>query len=214
MAKRHVYIDGFNLYYGSRKKGNFKWLNVDKLCSLLLPHDQIVSIKYFTANVKARRDDYDKPLRQQVYFRALRSIPHLQIFLGTFLTHPKRVLVKDSNPPSWVLIDHTEEKGSDVNLAAHLLCDAFRGNFEMAILITNDSDLYEPVRVVTQELGLRVGILNPHERNSVELTKVASFMKEIRRGPLSASQFPHTLTDASGIFTKPAKCRRGHYLAN
>jgi hypothetical protein len=34
--------------------------------------------------------------------------------------------------------------------------------FEVAVLITNDSDLAEPVRIVAQELGLPVGILNPH----------------------------------------------------
>jgi hypothetical protein len=46
MDKTNVYIDGFNLYYGIRKQGKFKWLNVDRLCALLFPHDQIQTIKY------------------------------------------------------------------------------------------------------------------------------------------------------------------------
>lgn len=41
-----------------------------------------------------------------------------------------------------------EEKGSDVNLASHLVRDTFRKQFEVAVLITNDSDLAEPVRIV------------------------------------------------------------------
>lgn len=203
MAKANVYVDGFNLYYGIRNIQNAKWLNIDKLCHLVFPQDQIQSIKYFSANVKARPSDPDKPIRQQVYFRALRTIPHLQICLGSFLTHPSKVLVRGSDPPSWVWVDHTEEKGSDVNIATQLLCDAFRKKFELAIVITNDSDLYEPIRVATKELHLPVAILNPHERNSVELSKVASFMKEIRKGPLTESQFPLTLTDTRGTFTKP-----------
>jgi hypothetical protein len=47
-----------------------------------------------------------------------------------------------------VWVDKTEEKGSEVNLASHLLRDAFSKRFEVAVLITNDSDLAEPVRIV------------------------------------------------------------------
>ena len=43
-----------------------------------------------------------------------------------------------------------------MNLASHLLRDAFRGAFQVAVLITNDSDLAEPVRIVRQELNLAV----------------------------------------------------------
>ena len=48
-------------------------------------------------------------------------------------------------------MDKTEEKGSDVNLASHLLRDAFSKKFEVAVLITNDSDLAEPVWIVAHE---------------------------------------------------------------
>jgi len=40
----------------------------------------------------------------------------------------------------------TEEKGSDVNLATHLLHDAHRGWFEAAVIVSNDSDLLEPIK--------------------------------------------------------------------
>ena len=39
--------------------------------------------------------------------------------------------------------------------------DGFQKRFEVAVLITNDSDLAEPVRIVLQELALPVGLLNP-----------------------------------------------------
>lgn len=74
--------------------------------------------------------------------------------------------VAGQNPrtPTYVRVLKTEEKGSDVNLASHLVNDAHNRDFEVAIVISNDSDLVEPVRIVTQELGLQVGILNPHAR--------------------------------------------------
>jgi len=52
-----------------------------------------------------------------------------------------------------------EEKGSDVDLASRLLLDAFRGAFDVAVGISNDADLLEPVRMVREELGLTVGVL-------------------------------------------------------
>jgi uncharacterized LabA/DUF88 family protein len=107
-------------------------------------------------------------------------------------------------PPQRVWVEKTEEKGSDVNLASHLVRDAFLKQFEVAVLITNDSDLAEPVRIVAQELHIPVGILNPHQHHSKELQRYATFVKRIRQGHLLASQFPTTVQDAKGAFSKPA----------
>jgi hypothetical protein len=87
------------------------------------------------------------------------------------------MVLSGSNPPQKVFADKTEEKGSDVNLAAHLLRDAFLKNFEIAVLITNDSGLAEPVRIVRYELGLPVGILNPHQAHSSVLKKTSDILK-------------------------------------
>ena len=100
-------------------------------------------------------------------------------------------------------VDKTEEKGSDVNIAAHLLNDAFNKRFDVAVLVSNDSDLMEPVRMVSQELGLSVGILNPHQHHSCALKPNAAFMKRIRQSDVAVCQFPATLTDKRGQFHKP-----------
>jgi hypothetical protein len=106
-------------------------------------------------------------------------------------------------PAQKVWVDKTEEKGSDVNLASHLLRDACLKRFEVAVLITNDSDLAEPVRIVAREIGLPIGILNPHQFHSRELKQYATFIKRIRQGDLASSQFPNTLMDSKGAFAKP-----------
>ena len=97
----------------------------------------------------------------------------------------------------------TEEKGSDVNLATHLLYDGFRNDYEVAVIVSNDSDLLEPIRIVRNELGKKVGILNPHQRPSRALLPHIDFMKRIRSGALAAAQFPPSLTDSHGTFHKP-----------
>ena len=133
MPKTNVYIDGFNLYYGVLKKTPYKWLDISKLCRVLLPKDDIQTIKFFTAQVSARPHDIHLPVRQQIYLRALKTIPELKIIYGHFLTHSVPMVLTDSNPIQRVWVDKTEEKGSDVNLASHLLHDGFKGLYDTAV---------------------------------------------------------------------------------
>ena len=201
--KINIYIDGFNLYYGSLKGTQFKWLDPLKMCQLLFPNDQINKIKFFTARVAARPGDLDQPIRQQTYFRALQTIPNVEIIEGRFLTKPVRMPLANTNPQQFVPVIKTEEKGSDVNLAVHLLHDAYKGDFELAVMVTNDSDLLEPMRIVQEELNLRVGLVNPQTHPSFHLKQQATFIKQLRAGVLGASQFPNSLTDSNGTFHKP-----------
>ncbi len=74
------------------------------------------------------------------------------------------------------------------------------------MIVSNDSDLTEPMRIVRHELGKVVGILNPHparKRSHALLSCKPNFFKQIRPGVLAASQFPPTLTDAVGTIRKP-----------
>jgi phosphohistidine swiveling domain-containing protein len=118
------------------------------------------------------------------------------------------VLMDASGKVQFARVLREEEKGSDVNLAAHLIDDAHRGEFEVAVVISNDSDLTTPIELVTRDLGLPVGVVNPHalnpdSRQSKQLRRVASFLKEVRPGGLQKCQFPSVLRDAGGMFSKP-----------
>ena len=177
-----VYIDGFNLYYGSLKNTQHKWLDVMKMCAYLFPQDTVSYIKYFTAPIKVRLNDpdVDKPNRQQMYLRALRTIPNLEIIEGNFLTH--MVTMKNALGPGFSTVVKTEEKGTDVNIASHLIHDAHNGVFELAIVISNDSDLVEPVQIVVQELKLPVIVVSPYLNNSIQLKNTASSVRKLRFG--------------------------------
>ena len=107
--KANVYVDGFNLYYGAVKDTPYRWLDIAKMCQLLLPRDQISQIKYFTALVDPRPNDPDQPTRQQVYLRALRTIPNLSIVYGHFLTHQVMMPLAPS-AQQYVKVIKAEEK--------------------------------------------------------------------------------------------------------
>lgn len=122
--------------------------------------------------------------------------------MGSFLARPQRLPLAESlatEKTKFVEVMRTEEKGSDVNLATHLVHDGHLNAYEVAVLITNDSDLAEPMRIVKEAIGKPVGLVNPHPRRaSVRLALHAAFVKEIRPNHLAQSQFPETLHDAKG----------------
>jgi len=209
-VKANIYIDGFNLYYGCLNHSPYKWLDISKLCSMLLPNDTINRIRYFTALIKARPDDPQKPERQLTYLRALRTIPNLSIHLGSYATRRVRLPLVEPTPdgPRFAEVWRTDEKGSDVNLATYLLADGCYKDYEVAVIVSNDSDLSEAIRIVKTDFDLKVGVLLPISNSkrwaSSKLVEAATFVKRIREGVLRQSLFPPTLTDSGGIITKPA----------
>ena len=206
-----VYVDGFNLYYGALKDTPYRWLDLGALCAKLLkPNHQVIGIKYFTAKVQPRPGRPQQAQRQQIYFRALMTIPGFEIHYGHFLTRPvtRRLTKAPRRGSPHREVWNTEEKGSDVNLASHLLIDGFRANYDIAIVISNDSDLKVPIEFVRRDLNAPVGVLNPHRNRSWALSPSElpshSFYKPIRKGPLAASQLPDSLEDDQGTITKPS----------
>jgi hypothetical protein len=207
-----VYVDGFNLYYRLlEKRPDLKWLNVKQLATKVLSaKNQITQVRYYTARVSGRVDP-DAPARQQIYFDALGSVPEISLHMGTFLAskkfaglvHPPsfRPQLAAQLPQPWpavVRVHKTEEKGSDVNLASHLLLDAFKGNYDVAAVLSNDTDLVEPIRIVTQELGKPVGLLTPVPNPNPQLQAVSSFIRRIGHNDIAACQFPNPLTLPDG----------------
>lgn len=211
----NVYVDGFNLYYGALKGTSERWLDIAALSRALLPKETLHRVRYFSARVSGARDP-DAPVRQGLYLRALRTLPEVSVHMGTFLANDRSMPLAPP-PPSGRLPGHahlapggpvaawvtrTEEKGSDVNLATHLLVDGFDHDYDMAVVISNDSDLAEPIRIARQRFGV-VGVVCPHKIPSKVLRSAASWQVTLYRSLLRRSQLPVHLTDVAGSFSKP-----------
>lgn len=202
-----IYIDGFNLYYRGLKRTPYRWLDLLAMSQQLIkPTNTITCIRYFTARVKPAAHKPDQHVRQDTYLKALAAyIPCLTIHEGQYNQH--NVLMPLSNPPAhgsrMVDVIKSEEKGSDVNLAVHLLNDAWSGSFDVALVISNDSDLAEAVRVARLR-GCPVGVANPSATGSMnaKLYSVASFHRRIETKHLAKAQLPDTIPGTT--YTKPA----------
>ena len=112
-----------------------------------------------------------------------------------------------------VEIIRAEEKGSDVNLASHLLVDAMAGSYDVALVISGDSDLVTPIGMLTRKFVRPVGVINPQRlsgpdrrrlRGSSQLKQVASYYRGgLTWAQLERAQLSAVLTDSGGDFGVP-----------
>lgn len=210
------YIDGFNFYYlRTKQQPQYKWLNMKALADIIVPAGTTVErVNYYTAHVSGKLDP-DAPRRQQMLFSAMATIPEITIVKGRFLyeekwaglVHPAKAkpdtYVWAEPLPEVVWVKKAEEKGSDVNLGAHLVRDAYTNQFDQAYVLTNDTDLTEPIRIVTEDVGKPVTIVAPcryfrkGQRRvplpSKSLYDVSTSTHYIDDNELAASQFPKSV---------------------
>ena len=201
-----VYVDGFNLYYGALKGTPFRWLDLVALLeNVLQPHHDILKVKYFTARVSGTSPDQSKPQRQDVYLRALRRYrPEVEVYFGHFPRHRVRApLAQPVGDQRTVEVIRTEEKGSDVNLAVHLLNDGWLDACDCGVVVGNDSDIAEAMRLVRRHRGKRIGLVTPGTgRPSRQLVAHADFSRHVRANGWRHSQLPDPIPGTN--IRKPA----------
>ncbi|UYN82877.1 MAG: NYN domain-containing protein [Microcella sp.] len=211
-----MYVDGFNLYRQKlQHHPDAKWLDLVKLSELLLPTHDIVGVEYFTALLKpALGTDPQAPIRQQTYLRALTSLPTVRQHFGQFRHDTRRLPVipielDEAGAPRRVKVRKTEEKGSDVNLAARMVVDASRQRADVYVLVSNDSDFADMLRLLGDELNARFGLFSPVESPAARLLQQRPlFIKPIRRAVLLASQLPRAVVTPDGkTVHRPAEWR-------
>ena len=195
--RTYIYVDGFNLYYGAVKDTPYKWLDLKALFSRILkPYNEIRAIKYYTAKVAGRPDDLDAPNRQTFYLNALKAhIPEIEITFGHFLQSTVRMRL--AKPKPWKKTEEvikTEEKGSDVNLALHVLNDAWQNLYDCAVICSNDSDLSEALRLIKKQHKKKIVLVVPGDPAvrppAVQLKRYANAVIQIKEDDLKVCQLP------------------------
>lgn len=200
-----AYVDGFNLYFGL-KEARLKrlyWLDVVALASeLLKPGQRLVATHYFTARIRDNGRNVADQKRQNAYLEAL-ALRGARSQFGHYLEKPRQCRRCQA---TWT--DY-EEKMTDVNLAIQLLNDAFDDVYDMALVISGDSDLTTPIRRVRERFPTKRVIVGfPPRRHSSELKRCASGYLSIGEDKLRASQLPDTLTKPDGfVLSRPATWR-------
>ena len=208
-VRTNVYIDGFNFYYGALRGTPFKWLNLRRFSEVLFPDDAIGRICYFTARLETHSGDGGPRHRQGVYLDALKTLPNVEIILGTFRRRIKRrpLLEPLEGFPQVVTITEWEEKKTDVNLATEMIFDGFNRTCDQAVIVSNDTDLVRSIQRMRHELGIKMVVVNPYRliRTPRELYRAADRVLRVRDSHLVNSMLPNIVIDSKGReIRKPA----------
>lgn len=189
-----AYIDGYNLYYGLRQADlrTSRWLDLRALCgSILQPDQHLVQVRYFTTRV---RNDPDSSARQSLYIDALTARSGITIDFGHFLS--KEVVCRNCGN----VHVKNEEKKTDVNIAVRMLDDAYDDRFDVATLISGDSDLAPPIQSVRSRFPTkRVVVAFPPRRNSAELRRTANSWFQVSEASVRSSRLPNPVVGPGGI---------------
>jgi hypothetical protein len=87
-----------------------------------------------------------------------------------------------------------------------MMADAFFRRADIFIMLTNDSDQAETLRVLKNEIRVQTGLIVPMEtaRCSKELAKTfPTLLRCIKRNDLEVSQFPRHIHDKHGTIERP-----------
>jgi len=189
-----VYIDGYNLYHGIRaaKLHSSRWLDLRQLSDTLLKASQRLElVRYFTTRV---RNDPSAAQRQAVFIDALQARGGIEIDFGHFLS--KTVTCRSCHN-SW---QQNEEKKTDVNIAVRLLDDAYDDRFEVAIVMSGDSDLVPAIESIRARFpAKRIVVAFPPQRHSAELERVADASFRISNRNIRASRLPDPVVAPTGF---------------
>ena len=209
LTRVSCYIDGFNVYHAiddanravRGAQSHLKWLNLFSLMSEFTdPSVHVVgAVKFFTAYPSWNQE---KTARHKNYTAALEHAG-VTIIEGQF--KPKTCYCKNCRTKYTA----REEKESDVNIAMHLINDAHLDRFDQAFLVTNDSDLLGPVRLLRNTFSnkkIKV-IAPPFRRHSKELWAAADKRGQISVEHMNRNLLPETASNANGdeLFRRPVE---------
>lgn len=156
------YIDGMNFYEASKAYNYYPmgWCNWTETIRSHR-HATTVEIRYFTTKlVKARRVRTD---RQELHLRAMREVANAEIIFGRQKQSPL-TCPKCSRKISCICgcEDQFSEKESDINIAVRLLEDAIDERFDVACLVSGDTDFVPAVRAsLRRNPAAKIDVLFP-----------------------------------------------------
>ena len=144
MLKVSIFIDGNNFYYGLKTiYGNSRNLiafDFEKFCNFLANKRNIVTIFYYNAPLDITKD-LEKYKSQQRFFDKIQRIKNFKLVLCKLI---KRRM-PESNESYYII------KEDDIHMAVDLVKGAYKGLYDVAIVVSGDGDFVPAVKAVREE---------------------------------------------------------------
>jgi uncharacterized LabA/DUF88 family protein len=168
-----VFIDGSNFYFRLRDlrvqiPGKFSLLDFDyrSFAEWLVKPDELAQIRYYVGALK-RRNDGEKSERmyadQQKLLARLQQ-QNIPVVLGQLIQHPDKSF---------------HEKGVDVRLAVEMIRFARADEYDIAYLLSSDTDLVAAIEEV-RSFDKKVQYVGIAKGQSFGLTKAADDVRLLR----------------------------------
>lgn len=188
-----VYFDGFNLYHGlsDLKADHLKWVNLWKLSELLISRNtqRLVKVAYFSAFAEHFKNTPQEPSlhRHKAYVAALEA-KDVQFVPGNFANRKWNFSGGPRYRATW---KRREEKQTDVAIGVNVIRDAFKDEFDIAMIVSADADMQPVFRMMRLEFPNKTCITvappnRPHHQSLIEL---ADDVRTIRRSQVEKALF-------------------------
>ncbi|MCH8493424.1 MAG: NYN domain-containing protein [Idiomarina sp.] len=221
--KTIIYIDGYNLFYGCLKHSPFKWLDlyqlfVERILHAQNPALEVIQIKFFTADIKAKIASNGQlaTQAQQAYHRALEQCypEQIEIIKGFYSLEKAKLPIYISPPDKSQGVDvwKLEEKETDVNIALTAYRDVSKEHAEHIVFVSNDTDIFPALEAIREDFdgAVKIGVIIPirqHENSRPPNAKLSNYAdwtrKYITEAELAASQLPEIIPTKKKPIRKP-----------
>ena len=192
--RTYVYVDWFNFYKNMIENTTYQWLDlVGMIRSILSPVNNVQKVRIFTAPLMPLNNNKTSRVYQMQYYDALKQLnPEIEIHEGYFSRNKIRApLASGVFKNKIVEVQKIEEKTTDVSLAVHLINDMWLKKYECAVLISNDSDFKEALKLIKIHSNSVIGLFTPGtSKASKMLKKYADFNRRIPTWALRNNQLP------------------------
>lgn len=218
-----VYVDGLNLYGSALKGTDYKWLDLMSMSKTLTPAGYTLEdVKYFSAELSpVATEDPAALQRQRNYMKAL-AATGVDVRRGTFIVQTAWRALDMATPwedrtrpkldpalaaqldaeetaasrPWKARVKLPEEKFTDVALGVEIVDDFHNSRCELAIVITNDSDMAPAITKVVEQ-GHQVLLFTPGATNK-HLRKAVTSHRPLRSGIFQSHQLPNIVLAPNG----------------
>ena len=193
-SKRTIFfIDGLNVYHAIKNSrfNKYRWLDYWELAKKFTgKKDELKGVLWFTAYAVW---DSEKIERHKRLVSANRD-RGVEVIFGKI-----RKVTKNCRECKKKYQTH-EEKRTDVNIAIHLLTNAYKDNYDKAVLISGDSDIIPAVEAVKQAFPEKeISLVIPVGGKAYELAQVIGSSVRMKEIHLKTSQLPNTVTQRNGV---------------
>lgn len=192
LTRASFFYDGFNLYHSIEKlPKKYRWLNLKKLSECFITkQEQLSQIYYFSALAFWNTE---KVRRHERYIKALESVGVIPV-LGKFKKIQRHCTICHQKYPAH------EEKQTDVNIAIQLLKSAFLDSFDIAYIVSGDSDLIPSIQSVKAQFpDKKIYLVVPIKRSANELENVCDKTMRLKMHHLDTSMFPREVKHGDSL---------------